>query len=133
MKFFPDIYSQVFHVFFSGVSLTSTVFQRFSVGTIPILRQYIFGLLTHQSCVSIYSTERQQKLPFSEGGRHLVDIIGDFSWTKGVTSRGHFCTVAVWTQKNFTPLLTRLQGSQWCQKNHIFFTNETVSLSNIST
>ena len=25
------------------------------------------------------------------GGRHLVDIIGDFSWTKGVTSRGHFC------------------------------------------
>ena len=24
------------------------------------------------------------------GGRHLVDIIGDFSWTKGVTSRGQF-------------------------------------------
>ena len=24
------------------------------------------------------------------GGRHLVDIIGDISWTKGVTSRGHF-------------------------------------------
>jgi hypothetical protein len=24
------------------------------------------------------------------GGRHLVDIIGDFSWIKGVTSRGHF-------------------------------------------
>ena len=24
------------------------------------------------------------------GGRHLVDIISDFSWTKGVTSRGHF-------------------------------------------
>jgi hypothetical protein len=26
----------------------------------------------------------------NKGGRHLVDIIGDFSWTKGVTSRGHF-------------------------------------------
>ena len=25
-----------------------------------------------------------------EGGRHLLDIIGDFSWTKGATSRGHF-------------------------------------------
>ena len=25
------------------------------------------------------------------GGRRLVDLIGDFSWTKGVTSRGHFC------------------------------------------
>ena len=24
------------------------------------------------------------------GGRHLVDIIGDISWTKEVTSRGHF-------------------------------------------
>ena len=24
------------------------------------------------------------------GGRHFVDIIGDISWTKGVTSRGHF-------------------------------------------
>ena len=24
------------------------------------------------------------------GGRHLVDIIGDISWTKGVTSHGHF-------------------------------------------
>ena len=24
------------------------------------------------------------------GGRHLVDIIGDFSWTEGVTFRGHF-------------------------------------------
>ena len=24
------------------------------------------------------------------GGRHLVDIIGDFSWKKEVTSRGHF-------------------------------------------
>ena len=24
------------------------------------------------------------------GGRHLVDIIDDISWTKGVTSRGHF-------------------------------------------
>ena len=24
------------------------------------------------------------------GGRHFVDIIGDISWTKGVTFRGHF-------------------------------------------
>ena len=24
------------------------------------------------------------------GGRHLVDIIGDILWTKGVTFRGHF-------------------------------------------
>ena len=24
------------------------------------------------------------------GGRHLVDIIGDISWTKEVTSRGQF-------------------------------------------
>ena len=24
------------------------------------------------------------------GGRHFVDIIGVISWTKGVTSRGHF-------------------------------------------
>ena len=24
------------------------------------------------------------------GGRHFVDKIGDISWTKGVTSRGHF-------------------------------------------
>ena len=24
------------------------------------------------------------------GGRHFVDIIGDISWTKGVSSRGHF-------------------------------------------
>ena len=28
--------------------------------------------------------------PFCMGGRHFVDIIGDISWTKGVTSRGHF-------------------------------------------
>ena len=27
----------------------------------------------------------------SEGGRHLVDIIGDISWTKGVASRGQKC------------------------------------------
>ena len=27
---------------------------------------------------------------FSTGGRHLVDIIGDISWTNEVTSRGHF-------------------------------------------
>ena len=26
----------------------------------------------------------------NEGGRHFVDIIGDISWTKEVTSRGHF-------------------------------------------
>ena len=26
----------------------------------------------------------------SGGGRHFVDIIGDISWTKGVTSCGHF-------------------------------------------
>ena len=26
-----------------------------------------------------------------DAGRHLVDITGVFSWTKGVTSRGHFC------------------------------------------
>ena len=25
-----------------------------------------------------------------KGGRHLVDIKGDISWTKGVTFRGHF-------------------------------------------
>ena len=25
------------------------------------------------------------------GGRHLVDIIGDISWTLLVTFRGHFC------------------------------------------
>ena len=30
-------------------------------------------------------------------------------------------TVAVWTQKQFTPLLTRPQGSQGCQKIRIFF------------
>ena len=30
-------------------------------------------------------------------------------------------TVAVWTQKPFTPLLTRPQGSQGCKKNQIFF------------
>ena len=32
-----------------------------------------------------------------KGGRHLVDIIGDFSWTKGVTSRGHFLGEFSWT------------------------------------
>ena len=26
----------------------------------------------------------------SKGGKHLVDIIDDFSWTKEVTSCGHF-------------------------------------------
>jgi hypothetical protein len=30
-------------------------------------------------------------------------------------------TVAVWTQKNFFPLLTRPQGSQGCQKITFFF------------
>ena len=30
-------------------------------------------------------------------------------------------TVAVWTQKPFTPLLTRPQGSQGCQKIRIYF------------
>ena len=29
------------------------------------------------------------------GGRHLVDIIGDFSWTIGVTSDGHFWRLLV--------------------------------------
>ena len=38
-------------------------------------------------------------------------------------------TVAVWTQKNFFPLLTRPQGSQGCQKITFFFsTNKTVVL-----
>ena len=31
------------------------------------------------------------------GGRHLVDIIGGFSWTKGVTSSGHFWWLLVYT------------------------------------
>ena len=31
-----------------------------------------------------------QLMLFKTGGRHFVDIIGDISWTKGVTSRGHF-------------------------------------------
>ena len=28
--------------------------------------------------------------PWKPGGRHFVGIIGDISWTKGLTSRGHF-------------------------------------------
>ena len=35
------------------------------------------------------------------GGRHLMDIIGDFSWTKvssfGVNFRGHFLGEFSWT------------------------------------
>ena len=37
---------------------------------------------------------------------------------------------AVWTEKQFIPLLTRPQGSQGCQKIRIFFTNKTVKLEN---
>ena len=37
----------------------------YTYGTIPKLRQHIFGLfLTHPPYFSINSTERQQKLPF---------------------------------------------------------------------
>ena len=35
-------------------------------------------------------------------------------------------TVALWTQKPFTLLLMRPQGSQGCQKIRFFFTNKTV-------
>ena len=42
--------------------------QQVRKGTIPILRQHIFGLFlthsTHSPCVNINNTQRQQKLPF---------------------------------------------------------------------
>ena len=50
-----------------------------SLGTIPKLRQHIFGLfLTHPTTMSAYSTELQQKWPFSEPNHSpssLVEVI----------------------------------------------------------
>ena len=37
----------------------------------------------------VYVVKISQPIPVT-GGRHLVDIIGDISWTKEVTSHGHF-------------------------------------------
>ena len=37
--------------------------------------------------VSYFHGQNKYKIT---GGRHLVDIIGDISWTKEVTSHGHF-------------------------------------------
>ena len=41
-----------------------------------------------QKLVRIWPTDQHTYTKSS--GRHLVDIIGDISWTKRVTSRGHF-------------------------------------------
>ena len=40
---------------------------------------------------------------------------------------GTYITVAVWTQKPFTPLLTRPQGSQGCQKIRFFLQIKVLS------
>ena len=44
---------------------------------------------------------------------HRLEVVKTFIWIQS--------TVVVWTQKQFTPLLTRPQGSQGCQKIRIYF------------
>ena len=40
--------------------------------------------------LKLIGTIKFKAINILKGGRHFVDIIGDISWTKGVTSRGHF-------------------------------------------
>jgi hypothetical protein len=51
----------------------------------------------------------------------LTQILQNPVFSKSQNPHNIYITVVVWTQNPFTPLLTRPQGSQGCQKIRIFF------------
>ena len=50
----------------------------------------LVGWAHQNDCQNLSFVKAINVLGRKMGGRHFVDIIGDISWTKGVTFRGHF-------------------------------------------